>query len=78
MKATFSRGDKPEKNAVEGKVPRTNEDVGSCKHANIESDEMYSIKYGYCDILKKGMAFKCHSPFSAHCATGSWELDSEF
>ncbi len=73
MKSTFSRGDKPEKNAVEGKVSRITGDVGSCKHANIGSDEMYSIKYGYCDIMKKGMAFKCHSPIIVRPGAFSWQ-----
>jgi hypothetical protein len=33
---------------------------------------MYSTKYGFCDIMKRGMAFKCHSPTIVRPGAFSW------
>jgi hypothetical protein len=73
MKASFLSVDETEKNAKEGKVPRSTGDVGSWINTNIGSGNMPSTKYGFCYTMKKGMAFKCHSPIILRPGAFSWQ-----
>jgi hypothetical protein len=39
----------------------------------IGSGNMPSTKYGFCYTMKKGMAFKCHSPIILRPGAFSWQ-----